>query len=74
MKSLITLLPNLVRSGFSLWEKSKELDTKKRIALFAIIPASLILFSVVVSVFGEESARIAAEILTQVMTVIAEKL
>lgn len=74
MKGLITFLPNLVKAGFKLWEKSKEWDAKKRIVVFTVIPVSLIVFSIVVGLFGEENARVAAEILTQVMTAFADML
>lgn len=74
MKGLIMFLPNLVKAGFRLWEKSKEWDAKKRMVVFTVIPASLILFAVVVGMFGEENARIAAEILTQTMTAFADML
>ena len=45
MKNLVMLIPNLAKAGFKLWETSKEWNAKKRIAIFAIIPASLIIFS-----------------------------
>lgn len=74
MKNLLMIIPNLLKSGLTLWQASKEWNAKKRIAVFAITPAALILFSVVVGVFGEENARIAAEILTQTMTAFADML
>lgn len=72
MNKLITFLPNLVRAGVKLWTKSKEWNTKKKIAVFAIAPVALILFSVVVGLFGPENAQIAAQILTEFMTAFAE--
>jgi len=72
MKGLIMLIPNLVRSGLKLWEVSKEWNAKKRIAVFAITPVALILFSVVVGVFGKENAQVAAQILTEVMMAFAD--
>lgn len=72
MKGLLMLVPNLVKAGFKLWETSKEWNAKKRIAVFAITPAALILFSIVVGVFGEQNAQIAAQILTEVMLSFAD--
>ena len=72
MKGLIMLIPNLVRSGLKLWEVSKEWNAKKRIAVFAITPVALILFSIVVGIFGKENAQVAAQILTEVMMSFAD--
>jgi hypothetical protein len=72
MNGVLMLVPNLVKAGFKVWETSKEWSAKKRIASFAIAPAALILFSIVVGVFGEHSAQIAAQILTEVMLTIAD--
>lgn len=72
MKGLIMLIPNLVRSGLKLWEVSKEWNAKKRIAVFAITPVALILFSIVVGIFGKENAQVAAQILTEVMMAFAD--
>lgn len=72
MNKLITLLPRMITSGVKLWQSSREWSAKKRIAVFAIAPASLILFSVVVGVFGPDNAQIAAEILTAVMSAFAD--
>ncbi len=72
MKGLIMLIPNLVRSGLKLWEVSREWNAKKRIAVFAITPVALILFSIVVGIFGKENAQVAAQILTEVMMSFAD--
>ena len=74
MKNLVMLIPNLVKAGFKLWETSKEWEAKKRIAIFAIVPASLIILSLVVWLVGPEYAQLAAQILTDTMTVISESL
>lgn len=74
MKGLIMLIPNLVKSGFSLWEKSKEWNAKKRIAIFAIVPIALIIFSLVVWFVGPEHATLAAQILTETMQAFADSL
>lgn len=72
MKGLLMLIPNMVKAGVKLWSVSKEWNAKKRIAVFAITPIALILFSVVVGVFGQDNAQVAAQILTEVMMAFAD--
>lgn len=74
MKGLVMLIPNLVKAGFKLWETSKEWNAKKRIAIFAIVPASLIIFSLVVWFVGPEYAQLAAQILTDTMIAISDSM
>lgn len=72
MQTLIRLLPNLVKGGLSLWEKSKEWNAKKRIAMMIAVPVSLVAVSSAVYAFGWESVAFAAQILTELLAAFSE--
>ena len=72
--NIAMIIPNLVKAGFKLWETSKEWNAKKRIAIFVIIPVSLIIFSLVVWIVGPEYAQLAAQILTETMISISDSI
>ncbi len=67
MKKLITFIPSLVKSGFSLWKKSKEWSAKKRMFALCAVPLALIGLTTVIHFFGADNAALAASLLVEVM-------
>lgn len=74
MKALITLLPNLVKSAFGVWEKSKEWSAKKRIAMFVLVPVSIVAVTLVVKYAGWDNALLATELITEMLQVFSESM
>ena len=72
MKALIRIIPNLVSAAAKLWTTHKEWSTKKKIAVYAIAPISLIVFTLVVKYAGWENAAMAAQLITEMLTAFAE--
>lgn len=71
MKALIRMIPNMIAAGAKLWETHKEWSAKKKIAVYALAPVSLIVFTLVVKYAGWENAAMAVELLTEMLEAFA---